>query len=77
MNQQAWSFRRVSALSVAAVSIAALGAAAASWVERSDVPVATRPAADAPVEVVRMPASVPAHTQACPTCTMGHTGKWL
>jgi hypothetical protein len=80
MNNSAWSFRWVPAFAVAAVSIAALGAAAsASWRGARERVHAQRPAADAPVQVVRAPATPAARPRptACSTCVMGASGRLL
>ena len=86
MNKSAWSSRLASAASVAAVSIAALGAAGSDWAARHEpaqaaratLPAqaaratlrAQRPAADAPVQVVKAPGATAARRQpaSCPDC---------
>jgi hypothetical protein len=77
MNKSAWSSRLASAASVAAVSIAALGAAGSDWAARHEPAQAgratlraQRPAADAPVQVVKAPGATAARRQpaSCPDC---------
>lgn len=77
MNTSAWISRWVPALAVAAVSIAALSAATVSALRQQEPAVAQRPAADATVDVVRVPASARARDEACRTCTMGNQGGML
>lgn len=73
MDKRASSSRLVSALAVAAVSIAAAGAAVTAWQSRGGAETRTgRPAADAPVDVVKAPAvPVVQRIEPCPTCAMG------
>lgn len=76
MKTSARSTRLVSALAVAAVSIAAVATVASSWPARAPAvsPAATlsaqRPAADAPVQVVKAPATGEPRRQSvgCPDC---------
>lgn len=68
MTTNARSARLVPALAVAAVSAAALAAVASSWMDRSEATLSLaagqqRPAADAPVDVVKAPAPAPAARQ--------------
>ena len=70
MSAHALSSRRLPAFAVAAVCIAALGAAFSGAHERQPASPA-RPAADAPVDVVRAPASTAPQAPACVTCAMG------
>ena len=71
MSPRATNHRWVPALAIAAVSIAALGTVTVGTRENAPARV-DRPAADAPVHVVRAPASAqPQHQPACTTCAMG------
>ncbi len=79
MDTRAQSSRLVTAVAVTAVSLAAIAAALSSWVGRDRVP--ERPAADAPVKVVKVQAApAPAVDRlpgACATCTLGAPGRQL
>lgn len=85
MTTSARSARLVSALAVAAVSAAALATVASSWMDRSAATLSLaagqqRPAADAPVDVVKAPAPVPAARQqpvGCRDCVQPSTGQRL
>lgn len=69
--------RWVPALAVAAVCIAALGAATFGAREVPPAAAAERPAADAPVQVVRVPAPAAGVAEPCRTCTLGAGKGWL
>ena len=71
MKPSAWISRWVPAASVAALSLVALGTA--TFGARAPLPVvaAQRPAADAPVDVVRAPAPTVPSREPCRTCQMG------
>jgi hypothetical protein len=74
MNTSAWSSRLVPALAVTAVAIAALGTVIASRLGGADeTRQPPRPAADAPVRVVKAPDANVARSQrtVCTTCTLG------
>jgi hypothetical protein len=78
MSKRAWSSHWVPALAITAVSIAAIAAATFGARETPAPVAATRPAADAAVDVVRAPASaVTVREPACPTCTLGAGKEWL
>jgi hypothetical protein len=78
MKSSVPSNRLVSAFAVATVSIAALAAAASSWLDERDgaspsmVQAIERPAADAPVSVVKAPAGTEARQQpaSCRDCAV-------
>lgn len=65
--------RLVPALAVTAVCIAAIGAVGHRLADSFPraVPAPTRPAADAPVNVVKAPATVQPDAVPCTTCAMG------
>jgi hypothetical protein len=71
MKPSAWKSRWVPALSVAAVSLAALGTVTLGARAPSPTVAAQRPAADAPVNVVRAPAPSAPAREPCRTCAMG------
>ncbi len=79
MDTRALSSRLVTAVAVTAVSLAAIAAALSSWVARDRAP--ERPAADAPVRVVKVKAApAPAVDRlpgVCATCTLGAPGRQL
>ena len=71
MKPSAWISRWVPATSVAALSLIALGTA--TFGARSPAPpvAAQRPAANAPVNVVRAPVPALPSREPCRTCEMG------
>lgn len=69
--------RWVPVLAIAAVCIAALGAVTFGARDVPPTSLAQRPAADAPVHVVRGPASVAGAQEPCRTCTLGAGKGWL
>ena len=71
MKPSAWKSRWVPALSVAAVSLVALGTATFGARAPAPAVAAKRPAADAPVHVVRAPAPGTPSREPCSTCAMG------
>lgn len=81
MDTRAHSSRLVTAVAVTAVSLAAIAATLSSWAARDRMP--ERPAADAPVTVVKVkaaPAPAPAVDRlpgVCATCTPGTPGRQL
>lgn len=73
MNLSARISRLVPVLAVAAVSMAALAAATVASLRQQEPAVAQRPAADAVVDVVRVPVSDRGQRpSACQACVMGH-----
>jgi len=80
METSNWSSRWVPALAATAVSIAALCAAIFGGRAPERPVQVSRPAADAPVDVVRVPASAApgAPHPACDTCELGAArSNWL
>jgi hypothetical protein len=79
MDTRAHSSRLVTAVAVTAVSLAAIAATLSSWAARDRMP--ERPAADAPVTVVKVKAApAPAVDRlpgVCATCTPGTPGRQL
>lgn len=79
MDTRARSSRLVTTVAVTAVSIAALAAALGTWAGRERAP--QRPAADAPVTVVKVKAppapAVDRLPGMCATCTLGGPGRQL
>ena len=70
MDTSNWSSRLVPALAVTAVCIAAVGAVG-HRLSATTQPAPQRPAADAPVNVVKAPAAPAAAPGTCTTCAMG------
>lgn len=79
MDTRARSSRLVTTVAVTAVSIAAVAAALSTWAGRDRTP--QRPAADAPVQVVKVKAppapAVDRLPGMCTTCTLGGPGRQL
>jgi hypothetical protein len=78
MNHSARSVRWVPVLAIVALSFVALATATfGGHVPEAPAVAAQRPAADAPVDVVRLPASTTAPRQRCRTCELGAARGWL
>ena len=78
MAKRTSSTRWIPALCVSAVCVAALGAAIFGASEAPAPAAAARPTADAPVRVVRAPASaMPESNAVCRTCMAGAAKGWL
>lgn len=77
MNPSAWSLSWVPAVAIAALACIALGTATFGARTSAPAVAAQRPAADAPVNVVRAPASAATGKAPCRTCTLGAGRSWL